>query len=242
MRRTRRLVALAPLGRSGRPDPAPVLRAHGAARPVRPSRGGRPCATARSGSDARQRPVPASEAARRTRTRAARAPRTRSSRARARPSASSSAQVVRAWRARSSRHCSVRSTDTLIDCTACIYCNCIRCTCMYCLGDDFFLPALPAVGRASLGRAVPAVRRPLPRRARRLDGRRRAPVDPGRPRPHHLPAAVGRLGLRARLRRPAAARRPRRRPARPPPRADRGAVASSRSPRWSAGSSTTARC
>ena len=44
-----------------------------------------------------------------------------------------------------------------------------------------------------------------------------------RPRPLDLAAAVGRLRLRARLRRPAAARRPRRRPARPPPRAARRA-------------------
>ena len=50
-----------------------------------------------------------------------------------------------------------------------------------------------ALGRPPLGRPGPAVRRPLPRRARRLDGRRRAPVDPRRPRPLHLPAAVGRL-------------------------------------------------
>ena len=66
-----------------------------------------------------------------------------------------------------------------------------------------------------LGPPGRALRRALPRRARRLDGRRRAPVDPGRPRPHHLAAAVDRLGLRARLRRAAAARRSRRRPARP---------------------------
>ena len=44
------------------------------------------------------------------------------------------------------------------------------------------------------------------------------PVHRRRPRPDDLAAAVDRVGLRARLRRPAAARRPRRRPARPPAR------------------------
>jgi hypothetical protein len=77
----------------------------------------------------------------------------------------------------------------------------------------------PPVGRASVGRAHRPVRRPLPRRARRLDGRRRAAVDQRGPRPDHLPAAVDRQRLRARLRRPAPARRPRRRPPGPATRA-----------------------
>ena len=88
------------------------------------------------------------------------------------------------------------------------------------------LPTLPCrrtLGRPPLGGPHRALRRPLPRRPRRLDGRRRPPVDPGRPRPDQLAAAVDRLGLRARLRRPAAARRARRRPAGPPAHADRGA-------------------
>ena len=46
-----------------------------------------------------------------------------------------------------------------------------------------------------------------------------APVDRFRPRPDHLAAPVGRLGLRARLRRLPAARRSRGGPARPPARA-----------------------
>ena len=82
-----------------------------------------------------------------------------------------------------------------------------------------------------LGAHGRAVRRPLPRRARRLDGRHGPALDRDRPRPHHLPAAVGRVGLRARLRRPAAARRPRRRPARPPARAARSRSPCSPSPR-----------
>ena len=81
-----------------------------------------------------------------------------------------------------------------------------------------------ALGPRAWARAGAAVRRAVPRRARRLDGRRgaarRSGADLGL---HHLPAAVGRQRLRARLRRPAAARRPRRRPARPAPRPDRRA-------------------
>ena len=41
----------------------------------------------------------------------------------------------------------------------------------------------PTLGRPPLGRPDPALRDRLPRRARRLDGWRRPPVDPGRPRP-----------------------------------------------------------
>ena len=70
--------------------------------------------------------------------------------------------------------------------------------------------------QARLGRAARALRRPLPRRARRLDGRRRAAVDPHRPRPLDQLAAVGRERVRARLRRLPAARRPRGRPPRSP--------------------------
>ena len=105
----------------------------------------------------------------------------------------------------------------------CVYILCTRnlCTCMYSL--RMLLPDLSSTptGTRPSGRSRRALRRALPRRARRLDGRRRAAVDRGRPRPHDLAAAVGRLRLRARLRRPAAARRPRRRPARPPARAAR---------------------
>ena len=83
--------------------------------------------------------------------------------------------------------------------------------------------ARPAVGRAPLGRARGALRRALPRRPRRVDGRRGAPLDRRRSRPLDVVAAVGRLGLRARLRRAAAARRALRRPARAPARAARRA-------------------
>ena len=63
-----------------------------------------------------------------------------------------------------------------------------------------------------------------------------------RPAPHDLAAAVDRLRLRARLRRPAAARRAHRRPARPAAGAARRAGRLHASPRPSAASSTTARC
>ena len=73
------------------------------------------------------------------------------------------------------------------------------------------------LGRAPLGRARGALRCPVPRRARRLHGRRRAPLHRRRPRSLDLLPAMGRVRLRARLRRPAAARRALRRPARAAP-------------------------
>ena len=93
---------------------------------------------------------------------------------------------------------------------------------MHIICADGFLPKLcrSALGRPHVGAPGRALRRPLPRRARRVDGRHGAPVDPLRARPDHLAAPVGRVRLRARLRRPAAARRPRRRPARPQTRTD----------------------
>ena len=74
-----------------------------------------------------------------------------------------------------------------------------------------------AAQQACLGRAARALRRPLPRRARRVDGRRRPPVDPQRPRSLDELAAVGRQRLRPRLRRLPAAGRPGRRPTGPAP-------------------------
>ena len=78
---------------------------------------------------------------------------------------------------------------------------------------------LPEVERLDLGAHGRALRRAVPRRARRVDGRDGAAVDQIRPRPQHLAAAVDRLRIRARLRRLPAARRARRRSARPPARA-----------------------
>ena len=220
VRRPRRLVALATFVRQADRDPR---RSSGhIARLTSPSFSSRP--TVRDSAlwlRCTQRPAPASSAARRIRTRGARAPRTRSSRARARraprPARRPCAHAVpaaRAIRCEVCRHTSIVPRAYIanaLDAHACM------------LGAMTSSPPPPSVGRPPLGRAVPAVRDRLPRRARRLDGRRRTPVDPGRPRPHHLPAAVGRLGLRARPRRPAAARRPRRRSARPAARADRRA-------------------
>ncbi len=68
-----------------------------------------------------------------------------------------------------------------------------------------------------LGRAARALRRPLPGRPRRLDDRRRASVDPCRPRHVDQLAPVGRERLRARLWRLPPPRRPRCRPARQAP-------------------------
>ena len=102
-------------------------------------------------------------------------------------SASSSAQTVRACRESKSRHSLVRSARAEIlphayvahalDAHACMLWS--------------VTSSSPKLGRPPLGRPDPAVRDRLPRRPRRLDGRRRAPLDPGRPRPHHLPARSG---------------------------------------------------
>src|SRR3954447_11937461 len=95
---------------------------------------------------------------------------------------------------------------------------------MYSTTHDFFLHRrrTAPLGRAPLWRAGGALRRSLPRRARRVDGRRRAPLDRLRPPSVDLRPPVGRFGLRARLRRAAAARRG----ALPPPPA--GAAAAPR--------------
>ena len=90
-----------------------------------------------------------------------------------------------------------------------------------------------------LARAV----RPLPRRpddrARHDDRERRAAVDPGGPRLHGDLARLGRERLPAHLRRLPAARRPARRPLRPPAAVPDRASRSSRSPRSPAASSTS---
>ena len=78
-------------------------------------------------------------------------------------------------------------------------------------------PDSPDLGRAPVGRAPRGLRRDLPRRPGRVHGRHVAALHRGRPRRLALLSAVGRHRLRARVRRTAAARRPDRRPARPPP-------------------------
>ena len=98
------------------------------------------------------------------------------------------------------------------------------------------------MGRLGLGTHGRAVRRAVPRRARRLDGRHGAAVDQVGPGADHLAAAVGRVGLRARLRRLPVARRPVGGPAGPAARAARRARRVHRRRRRSAASSTTARC
>ena len=108
---TRRLVALAPLVGQADRDPAPVLGAHRAHdQPVllQPADGARE----RTLAEMEQRRSSCIRAAPRIRTRAARAPRTRSCPRPCSSSASSSAQVVRAWRARSPAIGSVRSVGT----------------------------------------------------------------------------------------------------------------------------------
>ena len=73
------------------------------------------------------------------------------------------------------------------------------------------------LGRALVGRPHRAVLRAVPRRARRVDGRRRAAVHPRQPSSIPLVTAVDRQRLRPRLRRAASARRTRGRPARAAP-------------------------
>src|SRR6185437_2840716 len=144
--------------------------------------------------------------------------------------ACSSAQLTRAWRSSSSRHSFSSFVSSSVGlmvrrlyrthCIFCvhIFCRCISCSCMYYGAHDFahLPPHLRRrhVGRPHLGRPVCRVRRTVPGRARRLDGRRRASLDPRGPRHLHLAAPVGGQRLRARLRRSAAARRARGGPAR----------------------------
>ncbi len=81
-------------------------------------------------------------------------------------------------------------------------------------------PSFLATRRGKLTLALP-VRRRVPRLRRHLDRQRRAAVDPPRPALLGPEPAVGPERLPAHLRRLPAARRPRRRPARPPPHARR---------------------
>src|SRR3984957_6292315 len=80
-----------------------------------------------------------------------------------------------------------------------------------------------ALEPSSVGHPDRALRSAVPRRARRFDGRGRPARHSHRSRAVHVLAAVGGQRLRARLRRPAAARRPGRRPARAPARVPRRA-------------------
>ena len=72
-----------------------------------------------------------------------------------------------------------------------IICTCISCRCMYIYPHAFHHQRFLHRSTLALGCLV-LLRRPLPRWSRRLDGGHRASFDPGRPGPHHLPAAVGR--------------------------------------------------
>src|SRR5215208_3653537 len=79
----------------------------------------------------------------------------------------------------------------------------------------FFFHGVDPLGRPPLGCTDRALRRRLSRCPRRVDGRCSPALDPRRPRAEHIRAAVGRVRLRARIRRAPAARRPNRRPAGP---------------------------